>query len=106
MERSVILLSLGTILLFVIYELFAGGSIFFPLNAPSLYFSSIGFILLNASGIVAALAFFFSYKNEKGKKEIKKSKSVINPYLIIAFVIFFTLLGFRYTGPATIATMV
>lgn len=104
MERSVILLSLGTVLLFSIYLFFAGGSIIFPLYAGWLYFSNIGFIILNALAIVAALAFFFSYrKTLKTKLSTKKPK--LDIYLVIGIVIVFILLGFKLAGLATIVTV-
>jgi uncharacterized membrane protein len=112
MERAAILLSIGTILLLAVYLCYAGGSIFFPAWAGWLYFSKIGLFLLYIIAIISALVLFFAYKKEnKNKKEtkIKKVKSGIfsnvNPYFIIAIAIFFVLIGFKLTGPATMITM-
>ncbi len=104
MNKPAILLTLGIIVVLVVYLYYGGGSVLFPLDGGWLYFSNTGFILLNSAIIISAAAFFIAYSKRKDGPK-RKSKSKANLYLIIVIAMSFILIGFGFIGGATMATV-
>jgi uncharacterized membrane protein len=106
-KRSAALLFAGTIILYSLYFIWDNGSLFFPLNLTSIYFSKALFIAVNSLAIISAVILFFAYVNYRKKNPVKKQKKKggVNYYLIITIAAIFILIGFSNPGHAVIITM-